>query len=68
LAWYQWHDETVSELFVCPSPISYDLYVYSPLVCYYCQSFDHDANSYPYYEIFDACYAKPNAEIKTMNE
>jgi len=41
---------------------------YSLLVCSYCQSFDHDANSYPYYDIFYECYAKLNAMIATLNE
>ena len=34
----------------------------------YCQSFDHDTNSYPYYDVFDECYAKINAMIETLNE
>jgi len=33
-----------------------------------CQSFDHDANSCPYYDIFDECYARLNAMIEIMNE
>ena len=37
-------------------------------VCSYCQSFDHDVNSYPYYDISDESYAKLNAMIETMNE
>ena len=51
-----------------PSPISYDLHAYSPLMCSCCQSFDHDVNSCPYYDILDSCYAKLNAVIETMNE
>jgi len=68
LAWYQWHHENASKSFVCPSLISYDLHAYSSLVCSYCQSFEHDANSCPYYDIFDACYAKLDVVIEVMNE
>ena len=68
LAWYQWHHEIASESFVYPSPISYDLHTHSPLVCSYCQSFNHDASSCPYYDIFDACYVKLNAIIETTTE
>jgi len=51
LAQYQWH-ENANEPFVCLSLISYDLHAYSPLMCSYCQSFDHDVNSCPYYNIY----------------
>ena len=34
----------------------------------YCQSFDHDVNSCPYYDVFDESYARLNAMIKTINE
>jgi len=54
LAWYQWHHEIATESFVCPSPISYYMHACSPLMCFYCQSFDHVANFCPYYDIFDA--------------
>jgi len=37
-------------------------------VCSYCQSFDHNVNSYPYYDVSDELYAQPNAMIETMNE
>jgi len=67
-AWYQWHFEIASESFVRPSPISYDFHAYSPFVFSYCESFDHDANFCPYYDIFDDCYARLNAIIETMNE
>ena len=33
----------------------------------YCQSFDHDVNSYPYYDVCDKCYARLNAMIETIN-
>jgi len=33
-----------------------------------CQSFDHDMNSCPYYEIFDELYARLNAMILTLNK
>jgi len=68
LAWHQWRHEIASEPFVCASPISYDLHTYSPLMCPYYQSFDHDANCCPYYGISDACYARHNAVIEIMNE
>jgi len=68
LAWYQWHHEIASESFEYPSPISYDLHAYSPLVCSYCSFFDHDVNSYPYYDVSDECYARLDAMIGTMNE
>jgi len=38
------------------------------LIVHHGPSFDHDGNSCPYYEIFDACYAKLNVVIETMNE
>ena len=53
---------------MCPSPISYDFHAYSPLVCSYCQSFGHDVNFCPYYDISDECYARLNTMIETMNE
>jgi len=53
---------------VCPYPISYDLHAYSPIIFSYWQSFDHNANSYPYYDILDAYYAIFNTVIETMNE
>jgi len=68
LAWYQWQHEIASESFECPSPTSYDFHAYSPLVCSYCHSLDHDANSCPYSDIFDECYAQLNAMIGIMNE
>jgi len=68
LAWYQWHHEIASESLECPFPISYDLHAYSPLVCSYCSSFEHDVNSCPYYDIFDECYARLDSMIGTMNE
>jgi len=68
LPWYQWHHEVASnESFVCPSPTSDDLHTHSLLMYSYCQSFDHDANSYPYYDISNACYVRLNALIETMN-
>jgi len=36
-------------------------------LCSYCQSFDHDVNSCPYYDVSDEAYVKLNAMIKTMN-
>ena len=51
-----------------PSPISDDLHTHSSLVCSCCQSFDHDTNSCPYYDISNAYYAKLNAVIEKMNE
>ena len=45
----------------CLSPTSYDFHAYSPLVCSYCHSLDHDANSCPYSDISDECYAKLDA-------
>ena len=41
---------------------------YPHVVCSNFQSFDHDANSCPYYDIFDKCYAKFNTVIETLNE
>ena len=37
-------------------------------MCSYCQSFDHDVNSYPYYDVFDEPYARLNAMIETLND
>ena len=34
----------------------------------YCQSFNHDVNSYPYYDVSNECYARLNTMIETMNE
>jgi len=51
-----------------PSPISYDFHACSPLMCSYCQSFDHDVNSCPYYDAFDKWYARLDATIGIMNE
>ena len=34
----------------------------------YCQSFDHDVNSCPYYDKSDELYARLNAIMKTMSE
>jgi len=63
LPWYQWHPEIASESFECLSSTSYDFHAYSPLVCSYCHSLDHDANSCPYSDISDECYAKLDAMI-----
>ena len=68
LAWYQWHHEIASASFVCLSHISYDFQAYSPLVCSYYQSFDHDVNSYPYYDVSNKCYARLDAMTGIMNE
>ena len=35
---------------------------------FFCQSFDHDANSYPYYDVSNESYATPNAMIETISE
>jgi len=49
-----------------------DLFHYNssyPLrVCSYCQSFDHDMHSCPYYNVFDEFYVRLNAMAETMNE
>ena len=37
-------------------------------MCSYCQSLEHDLNSCPYYDISDACDARLNTVIETMNE
>ena len=37
-------------------------------MCSYCQSFDHDASYYPYYNISNEWYAKLNAITETLNE
>jgi len=37
-------------------------------VCSYFQSFDHDVNFCPYYDVSDKAYARLNATIETMNE
>jgi len=84
LASYQWQCAYASKYFVCPFPPPYDLHAQSPYVnqfwmfdhhfsypndvCSYFQSFDHDMNSYLYYDISDEAYVGPNAMIKTMNE
>jgi len=65
---HQWHHQITSESFEGPSPIFYDLHAYSPLVCSYCSSFDHDVNSCPYYDVFDECCARLDAMIGTINE
>jgi len=41
---------------------------YSSIVCSYCQFFDHDVNSCPYYDISNECYARLDDVIETMNE
>jgi len=37
-------------------------------VCSYWQSFDHDVNSCPYYDVSDEAYARLNATIEKMYE
>ena len=37
-------------------------------MCSYCQSFDHDLNSCPYYNLSNDSYARLNAMIETINE
>jgi len=37
------------------------------VVCSYCQSFDHDVNYCPYYDVFDESNDGLNAMIQTMN-
>ena len=37
-------------------------------MCFYCQSFNHDVNSYPYYDVFNECHARLDVMIGTMNE
>jgi len=39
-----------------------------PLACVNYQSFDHDVNCYPYYDVTDESYAGLNAMIETMIE
>jgi len=41
---------------------------YPHVVCCYCQSFDHDVNSYPYYDVYDESYVRLNAMIETIDE
>jgi len=46
-----------------------DHYSSYPLdLCFYCQSFDHDVNSCPYYDVSDESCVRLNAMIETMNE
>ena len=35
--------------------------------CSYCQSFDHDVNSCPYYDVSNEAHVRLNAMIETMN-
>ena len=35
---------------------------------FHCQSFDHDVNSCPYYDVSDEAYARLNTMIDIMNE
>ena len=37
-------------------------------ICSHCQSFDHNVNSCPYYDVSDEAHARLNAMIETMNE
>jgi len=37
-------------------------------VCSFCDSFDHDVNSCPYYDVFDEAYARFNVVIEIMKE
>jgi len=37
-------------------------------VCFHYQSFDHDVNPCPYYDVFDEAHGGLNAMIETMNE
>jgi len=48
---------------VCDHHSSYPHYIRS-----YCQSFDHNVNSCPYYKVSNEAYAKLNVIIETMNE
>ena len=41
---------------------------YSHVIYSYCQCFDHDMNSCPYYDGFDECYTRLNAMMEIMNE
>jgi len=48
---------------VCDHRSSYPNDAYS-----YCQFFDCAVNSYPYYDVSDEAYERPNAMIETMND
>ena len=37
-------------------------------ICSYCQSFEHEVNSYPYYDISDELYARLNVIIETISD
>ena len=41
---------------------------YLHVVCYYYQSFDHDVNSCPHYDVSDECQVKHNAMIETVDQ
>ena len=43
-------------------------FTYPHDVCSYCQSFDHDVNSCPYYNISNKSYARLYVIIETMSE
>ena len=83
LVWHQWHYKCTNESFVCPSlpPLHAQSLCVDQFrdvcnhdssdphdVCSYCQSFDRDVNSCPFYDISDEAYAKLSAMIETMNE
>ena len=38
------------------------------MLCSFCQSFDHNVNSCPYYNVSNECYARLDAMIGIMNE
>jgi len=46
----------------------YHHYSYPHVVCSYCQSFDHDMNFCPYYDVSSESYGRLNAIIETINE
>jgi len=61
LASYQWQSHDARDLYH-----HYSSYPY--MLCSFCQSFDHDVHSCPYYDVSDVCHARLSAMIGKMHE
>jgi len=61
LAWHQWQYDDARD--------SYHHYSYYPYVLFsFCQSFDHDVHSCPYYDISYECHARLSVMIGKIHE
>jgi len=61
LAWHQWQYDDDRDPYHHYSS-------YPHALCSFCQSFDHDVNTCPYYDVFNECYARLDAIIGIINK